>query len=180
MKGILWSLVALVAMVAALITGLATSHAAMDNELSIDDSQGRTLNIQQWDVFLNGVTPLDMNPLTREWFHSGRAVYHVSGDGADDFTGTLELGYQVSFPWQLGNASQFQLYDAEPQPRSISNFRAFSHCRGAARHVAAAHSRRGHSTSTLATDPGSMRFPRSRSTFPEPTARWRSPALTVQ
>jgi hypothetical protein len=34
-------------------------------------------------------------------------VYHVSGDGADDFKGTLELGYQVSFPWQLGNAINF-------------------------------------------------------------------------
>jgi hypothetical protein len=107
MKGIRWSLVALVAVVAALITGLATSHAAMDNELSVDDSQGRTLNVQQWDVLLNGVSPLDMNPLTREWFHNGRAAYHVSGDGADDFKGTLELGYQVSFPWQLGNAINF-------------------------------------------------------------------------
>jgi hypothetical protein len=107
MKGIRWSLVALVAVVAALITGLATSHAAMDNELTVDDSQGRTLNVQQWDVLLNGVSPLDMNPLTREWFHNGRAVYHVSGDGADDFKGTLELGYQVSFPWQLGNAINF-------------------------------------------------------------------------
>jgi hypothetical protein len=107
MKGTCWSLVALVAVVTALITGRATSHAAMDNELSVDDSQGRTLNIQQWDVLLNGVSPLDMNPLTREWFEDGRAVYHVSGDGADDFKGTLELGYQVGFPWQLGNAINF-------------------------------------------------------------------------
>lgn len=107
MQGIRWSLVALVAVVTALITGLATSHAAMDNELSVDDSQGRTLDIQQWDVLLNGVSPLDMNPLTREWFHNGRAVYHVSGDGADDFEGTLELGYEVGFPWQLGNAINF-------------------------------------------------------------------------
>ena len=107
MKGIRWSLVALVVMVAAQITGLAISHAAMDNELSVDDSQGRTLDIQQWDTLLNGVSPLDMNPLTREWFEDGRAVYHVTGDGADDFKGTLELGYQVSFPWQLGNAINF-------------------------------------------------------------------------
>jgi MspA len=107
MKGIRWSLVALVVMVVAQITGLATSHAAMDNELSVDDSQGRTLDVQQWDTWLNGVSPLDMNPLTREWFEDGRAVYHVTGDGADDFKGTLELGYQVSFPWQLGNAINF-------------------------------------------------------------------------
>jgi hypothetical protein len=62
MKGIGWSLVALVAVVAALITGLATSHAAMDNELSVEDSQGRTLNVKQWDVLLNGVSPLDRTP----------------------------------------------------------------------------------------------------------------------
>src|ERR1700741_767861 len=107
MKGIRWSLVALVVMVVAQITGLAASHAAMDNELSVDDSQGRTLDVQQWDTLLNGVSPLDMNPLTREWFEDGRAVYHVTGDGADDFKGTLEWGYQVSFPWQLGNAINF-------------------------------------------------------------------------
>src|ERR1700758_4709677 len=90
MKGIRWSLAALVALVAlstALLPCLATSHAAMDNELSVEDSAGRTLNVQQWDVLLNGVYPLDMNPLSREWFHTGRAVYHVAGDDADDFKG---------------------------------------------------------------------------------------------
>jgi hypothetical protein len=107
MKGIRRSLVALVALSTVLITGLGTSHAAMDNELSVEDSEGRTLNIQQWDVLLNGVSPLDMNPLSREWFHNGRAVYHVSGDGADDFTGVLELGYEVTFPWKMGNGVNF-------------------------------------------------------------------------
>jgi hypothetical protein len=106
MKG-RWSLVALVALSALLITGPGTSHAAMDNELSIVDSEGRTLNVQQWDVLLKGVSPLDMNPLSREWFQDGRAVYHVDGDDADDFKGTLELGYEVSFPWQMGNAINF-------------------------------------------------------------------------
>ena len=37
------------------------------------------MDIQQWDTFLNGVFPLDRNRLTREWFHSGRAIYHVTG-----------------------------------------------------------------------------------------------------
>jgi MspA len=107
MKGIRRSLVAVVALSTALVIGLATSHAAMDNELSVEDSLGRTLNIQQWDVLLNSVSPLDMNPLSREWFHHGRAVYHVSGEGADDFTGVLELGYQIGFPWKLGNGINF-------------------------------------------------------------------------
>ena len=62
-----------------------TSHAGLDNELSLVDGQDRTLTIQQWDTFLNGVFPLDRNRLTREWFHSGRAEYTVAGAGADEF-----------------------------------------------------------------------------------------------
>ncbi|WP_099025912.1 MspA family porin [Mycolicibacterium palauense] len=100
-------LLALVAAFAALFVGTGTSHAGLDNELSLVDGQGRTLTIQQWDTFLNGVYPLDRNRLTREWFHSGKAVYAVTGDGADDFEGTLELGYQVGFPWSLGVGINF-------------------------------------------------------------------------
>jgi hypothetical protein len=107
MKGIRSSLVALVVLAAALTTGLGPKLTAMDNELSVEDDLGRTLNVQQWDVMLNGVTPLDLNPLSREWFHNGRAIYHVSGEGADDFQGVLELGYEIGFPWQLGNAVNF-------------------------------------------------------------------------
>ena len=100
-------LVALVAAVAALFVSTGTSHAGMDNELSVVDGKGRTLTIQQWDTFLNGVFPLDRNRLTREWFHSGRAVYVVAGEAADDFEGTLELGYQIGFPWSLGVGINF-------------------------------------------------------------------------
>jgi hypothetical protein len=100
-------LVALVAALCALFVGTGTSHAGLDNELSVVDGKGRTLNIQQWDTFLNGVFPLDRNRLTREWFHSGRAKYQVSGPGAADFAGTLELGYQIGFPWSLGVGINF-------------------------------------------------------------------------
>ncbi|AFM18948.1 MspA protein [Mycolicibacterium chubuense NBB4] len=93
--------------VAALFGSSAVSHAGLDNQLSLVDGQGRTLNIQQWDTFLNGVYPLDRNRLTREWFHSGKAVYNVTGDGAKDFAGTLELGYQIGFPWSLGVGINF-------------------------------------------------------------------------
>ncbi|WP_019973074.1 MspA family porin, partial [Mycobacterium sp. 141] len=92
---------------AALFTGAGTAHAGLDNELSLVDGQDRTLTVQQWDTFLNGVFPLDRNRLTREWFHSGRAKYHVEGPGADDFAGTLELGYQIGFPWSLGVGINF-------------------------------------------------------------------------
>ena len=85
----------------------ATSRAGMDNELSLVDGKDRSLTVQQWDTFLNGVAPLDRNRLTREWFHSGRAKYVVTGQGAEGFAGTLELGYQVGFPWSLGVGINF-------------------------------------------------------------------------
>jgi hypothetical protein len=107
MKAISRVLVALVAAFAALLTSTGTSHAGLDNELSLVDGQDRTLTVQQWDTFLNGVFPLDRNRLTREWFHSGRAKFIVAGPGADQFKGTLELGYQIGFPWSLGVGINF-------------------------------------------------------------------------
>jgi len=99
--------VAVVAAVAALHVGSGTAHAGMDNELSLVDGGGRTMTVQQWDTFLNGVFPLDRNRLTREWFHSGKVVYSVVGPSADEFAGTVELGYQVGFPWSLGVGINF-------------------------------------------------------------------------
>jgi hypothetical protein len=98
---------ALLAATTGLFVGAGTSHAGLDNELSLVDGQDRTLTVQQWDTFLNGVFPLDRNRLTREWFHSGRAKYIVAGPGADEFEGTLELGYQIGFPWSLGVGINF-------------------------------------------------------------------------
>ena len=107
MKAISRVLIAMVAAIAALFVSTGTSHAGLDNELSLVDGQDRTLTIQQWDTFLNGVFPLDRNRLTREWFHSGSAMYNVAGPGADEFAGTLELGYQIGFPWSLGVGINF-------------------------------------------------------------------------
>jgi len=90
-----------------LFVGAGTSQAGMDNQMSLVDGHGRTMTVQQWDTVLNGVFPLDRNRLTREWFHSGRAMYSVAGPGASDFAGTLELGYQVGFPWSLGVGINF-------------------------------------------------------------------------
>ncbi len=91
----------------ALFTGSGIAQAGLDNELSLVDGQDRTLTIQQWDTFLNGVFPLDRNRLTREWFHSGKAKYTCAGPGCDAFQGTLELGYQIGFPWSLGVGINF-------------------------------------------------------------------------
>jgi hypothetical protein len=92
---------------AVIFAGAGHAYAAMDNQMSLVDAKGRTMTIQQWDTNLNGVSPLDRNRLTREWFHSGRAKYSVVGAGAGDFTGTLEFGYQVSFPYSLGVGINF-------------------------------------------------------------------------
>ena len=100
-------LVVLVAAFSALFVGAGTSQAGMDNQMSLVDGKGRTMTVQQWDTVLNGVFPLDRNRLTREWFHSGRAKYAVAGPGAEEFAGTLELGYQVGFPWSLGVGINF-------------------------------------------------------------------------
>jgi MspA protein len=134
MKAISRVLIAMVAAIAALFVSTGTSHAGLDNELSLVDGQGRTLTIQQWDTFLNGVFPLDRNRLTREWFHSGKAVYNVAGEGADDFEGTLELGYQIGFPWSLGVGINFSYttpniaFDAQDfvSPGSIDLFPGIS------------------------------------------------------
>ena len=126
MKAISRVLIAMVAAIAALFVSTGTSHAGLDNEMSLVDGQDRTMTIQQWDTFLNGVFPLDRNRLTREWFHSGSAVYNVAGAGADTFEGTLELGYQIGFPWSLGVGINFSyttpnilLDDANINPLSL-------------------------------------------------------------
>lgn len=91
----------------AVVTSPAVANAEMDDEHSLIDAQGRTLSIQQWDTFLNGVSPLDRNRLTREWFYAGRVKYTVSGPGAEDFEGKVELGYQIQFPWAMGVGLNF-------------------------------------------------------------------------
>ncbi|MET0757882.1 MAG: MspA family porin [Mycobacterium sp.] len=106
MKAITRVLIAMVAAVAGLFVSTGTSNAVLDNEMSLMDGQDRTLTIQQWDTHLEGVFPLDRNRLTREWFHTGRAKYYCGG-GCDEFEGTLELGYQVGFPWSLGVGINF-------------------------------------------------------------------------
>ncbi|MUL75302.1 MspA family porin [Mycolicibacterium sp. CBMA 226] len=105
---ILHRTLAVAASAAALLSvGTSTSHAALDNQLALVDGRDRTLTIQQWDTFLNGVVPLDHNRLTREWFHSGKAKYVIDGPGSDDFVGKVELGYQIGFPWSLGVGIKF-------------------------------------------------------------------------
>ena len=100
-------LVALVTVVASLFASTGTASAEMDNQMALVDGGGRTMTVSQWDTYLDGVFPLDRNRLTREWFHSGRAKYSVTGPGAEEFAGTLELGYQIGVPWSLNVGINF-------------------------------------------------------------------------
>ena len=178
MKAISRVLVALIAAFAALFTSTGTSHAGLDNELSLVDGQDRTLTVQQWDTFLNGVFPLDRNRLTREWFHSGRAKFIVAGPGADEFEGTLELGYQIGFPWSLGVGINFSyttpnilLDDANIDPSRSTRW---------ARSSPRTCSRVCRSAPTWATAPASRKSRPSRSTSPVPPAASRSRTLTAR
>src|ERR1700757_1936590 len=89
-------LMALIAALGALFVSTGTAHAGLDNELTLVDGQGDTMDIQQWDTFLNGVFPLDRNRLTRERFHSGRARYHVTGPDSSGFARALAVGDAVT------------------------------------------------------------------------------------
>ena len=175
MKAISRVLIAMVAAIAALFVSTGTSHAGLDNEMSLVDGQDRTMTIQQWDTFLNGVFPLDRNRLTREWFHSGSAIYNVAGAGADAFEGTLELGYQIGFPWSLGVGINFSyttpnilLDDANINPLAPASTRW-------ARSSPRTCSRVCRSVPIWATARVFRKWRRSRLTWRVRTARWRSP-----
>ena len=96
---------------------------ALDNELSVVDGKGRTLDIQQWDTFLNGVFPLDRNRLTREWFHSGRAIYHVTGPGCRPVRRHVGAGVSDRVPVVAGCRGELQLHHAEHQPGPVESRR---------------------------------------------------------
>ncbi|KQU46721.1 hypothetical protein ASG84_09515 [Rhodococcus sp. Leaf278] len=93
--------VAASASVVGLVLGTGTASAAVDSSNSVVDADGNTITVTLSDTFINGVAPLDGSPLTREWFANGRASYDVQGPSADDFEGTLKIGYQVGYPMSL-------------------------------------------------------------------------------
>ncbi|WP_128111797.1 MspA family porin [Mycolicibacterium brumae] len=71
--------------IGALFVGTGTASAGLDISNTLVYGKGRTMVIEQWD----------------------RAVFDVQGEGAEDFEGVLELGYQVGFPWSLGVGINF-------------------------------------------------------------------------
>jgi hypothetical protein len=106
-RSILGLLVSVVAILELTAVTMGVARAGVDDEVSLVDAKNRTLTIQQWDTAINDIAPLDRNVLTREWFQTGRTKYAVSGLGADVFTGTLLLGYTVSFPYSVAVTMNF-------------------------------------------------------------------------
>ncbi|OZC58320.1 hypothetical protein CH289_01765 [Rhodococcus sp. RS1C4] len=95
------------ASVVGLVLGTGTASAAVDSTNSVVDANGNLITVTLSDTFLNSVPPLDGNPLTREWFANGVAGWEVTGPDADDFEGTVAIGYQVGYPASLGGSVTF-------------------------------------------------------------------------
>jgi hypothetical protein len=101
------------ASVVGLVLGTGTANAGVDASNTVVDADGNSITINLEDTFVNSVFPLDGNPLTREFFGNGRITYNVSGPTADDFEGTVKVGYQVGYPGSLGG--EFTLSYSTPQ-----------------------------------------------------------------
>ncbi|NKY57000.1 MspA family porin [Nocardia flavorosea] len=86
----------------ALVLSAAPAGAVVDNADIVVDAQQRTITAIQADTMIRGLAPLDRNPLTRMWEHDGRAEFTVTGDKADEFKGTIKIGYLVGFPATFG------------------------------------------------------------------------------
>ena len=95
------------ASVVGLVLGTGTASAAVDSTNTVVDANGNTITVSLSDTFINSVSPLDGNPLTREWFANGVAGWNVTGPDAEDFEGTVAIGYQVGYPMSLGGKITF-------------------------------------------------------------------------
>ncbi|WP_338760585.1 MspA family porin [Nocardia vulneris] len=91
----------------ALCTSVGPAVAAVDSRSHIVDSADRVIEAVQSDTRIDFVPPLDRNPLTREWFHHGRASFRITGPDADDWHGHIVVGYQVGFPATLSGHLKF-------------------------------------------------------------------------
>ncbi|WP_330181331.1 MspA family porin [Nocardia sp. NBC_01503] len=91
-----------------LAVGTSTSLAGVDSSSSILDRQQRTVEAIQSDTHITFVPPLDGNPLTREWFHDGKAEFRITGPHAEDWSGHITIGYQVGYPATLDGRIKFQ------------------------------------------------------------------------
>ncbi|MFD4354549.1 MspA family porin [Nocardia sp. NPDC058518] len=100
------------AMASAVAIGLAmgagSAAAGIDSSSIVLDGKNRTVEAIQSDTRIDFVAPLDGNPLTREWFHSGAASYLVTGPEAEAWSGRITIGYQVGYPATLDGRIKFE------------------------------------------------------------------------
>ncbi|MGW3543772.1 MspA family porin [Nocardia niigatensis] len=101
------AIVAVAGTIGLVLSGGASS-AAVDATNTIVDHQGRRVQAISADTKIDFVPPLDGNPLTREWFHSGKACFKVDVPAGDPWTGHITLGYQVGYPATLSGKLEFQ------------------------------------------------------------------------
>ncbi|MBF6176287.1 MspA family porin [Nocardia blacklockiae] len=109
-RGVVRSLAAATAIAIGVALAGGTAGAGIDSASSIVDHGARTVEAIQADTRIDFVEPLDGNPLTREWFHQGRAGYRVSGPDAADWHGHITIGYMVGYPATLNGKIKFQYY----------------------------------------------------------------------
>ncbi|RMI32194.1 MspA family porin [Nocardia stercoris] len=91
----------------ALSVAAGTAAADVDATANIVDQHSRTVNAIESDTQINFVPPLDGSPLTREWFHSGTASYHIDGPDADNWHGHITMGYEVGYLATLDGKLRF-------------------------------------------------------------------------
>ncbi|MEU4651805.1 MspA family porin [Nocardia fluminea] len=91
-----------------LAMGAGSAAAGIDSSSIVLDGRNRTVEVIQSDTRIDFVAPLDGNPLTREWFHSGAASYLVTGPEAEAWSGRITLGYQVGYPATLDGRIKFE------------------------------------------------------------------------
>ncbi len=100
-----------------LAMGAGSAAAGIDSSSIVLDGKNRTVEAVQSDTRIDFVAPLDGNPLTREWFHSGAASYLVTGPEAEAWSGHLIVGYQVGYPATPRRQARVRVVDPEPGPR---------------------------------------------------------------
>ncbi|MBY6414578.1 MspA family porin [Rhodococcus sp. BP-252] len=98
-----------------------TAHADEDRVDSFVDGSGTAVTVTQSDTYINGVVPLDGNPLTREWFHNGRIAVAADGANAADFVGTVSVGYQFAYPMSIGGSVRVSF---NSPTASVSSYRS--------------------------------------------------------
>ncbi|MGW5437319.1 MspA family porin [Nocardia asteroides] len=91
-----------------LTLGSGAAGAGVDSSAAVVDGRDRLVEAVQSDTRIDVVAPLDGNPLTREWFHSGTASYRVTGPDAASWAGRLTVGYQIGYPATLDGRLKFE------------------------------------------------------------------------